>query len=217
MSKLLVEYNSYDSANILLEKQDDPNNIGQKSLFMKGIFLQAELKNHNGRIYPKNEIENAVNSLNRKIKQFGPVMGELTHPEGLEIDPRNVSHSIVDMWMEGNDGMGKLKILKTETGNIVRALLEEGIKLGVSSRGSGETVTTSNGILVKGFEIVTIDIVSTPSAPNAYPTTIYEQLVRSKNSKELLKLSEAINHDYKAQKFFKQSLTDWIKEIDLKK
>lgn len=204
--QVLLEHNTYEDAKIQLEEGVDPSS-NSKRLYMNGIFLQADVRNHNQRVYPLNEISNAVNHLNDRIKKYGPVPGECQHPDGLEINIDRISHYISEMWVEGKNGMGKLKILNTPTGNIIKALLEDGVKLGVSSRGSGEV---GHDGTVNGFEIITVDIVSQPSAPDAYPKTIYEQIMRYKNKTELLKLSEAINFDYSAQKYFQQELQSWM-------
>lgn len=170
---LLNEHKTFDDAKIeLFEDSVDRN--GNKKLCMKGIFLQADVQNHNRRVYPLKEISNAVTSLNEKIKTYGPVPGEAEHPDGLNINLDRISHSISEMWMDGKNGMGKLTLLPTPLGNVIRTLLENGVKLGVSSRGSGEVDDFGN---VKDFSIITVDIVSTPSAPEAYPQTIYEQLM----------------------------------------
>jgi hypothetical protein len=205
---LLLEHNTFDDAKIELFEDTNPS-TGQKKLCMKGIFLQADVKNHNRRVYPLREISKAVDSLNEKIKTHGPVPGEAQHPEGLEINIDRISHSISEMWMDGKNGMGKLTLLPTPLGNIIRTLLENNVKLGVSSRGSGEVDDFGS---VKDFEIITVDIVSTPSAPEAYPNTIYEQLMYARNQKEIVKLAEAVSHDYSAQKYFKQEILSWMND-----
>lgn len=206
----LVEHIQYDNAAIQLENIEDPT-TRMKSLCMKGIFLQAEIKNHNGRVYPRSEISRAVASLNERIKMNGPLPGECAHPDGLEINIDRVSHAISEMWMEGNNGMGKLKLLPTTHGNIIKVLLENGIKLGVSSRGHGDLGPDGT---VRDFEIVTIDIVSQPSAPEAYPKTIYEQVLHARDSKEIFKLAEAVNHDWKAQKYLRESVLNWFETLE---
>jgi hypothetical protein len=203
---MLLEHNTFDDAKIELFEDTNPSN-GQKKLCMKGIMLQAEVENQNGRNYPLNEITKAVSSINEKIKKHGPVVGECQHPQGLEINIDRISHSITEMWMEGKNGLGKLTLLPTPLGNVIRTLLENGVKLGVSSRGSGEV---DNYGRVKDFQIITIDIVSTPSAPEAYPTTIYEQLMYAKNTKEIMKLAEAVNYDNSAQKYFQTEVISWM-------
>lgn len=203
---LLLEHNTFDDAKIELFEDTNSSN-GQKKLCMKGIFLQADVQNGNRRVYPLNEIKNAVDTLNQKIQKFGPVPGECEHPSGLEINIDRISHSISEMWMDGKNGMGKLTLLPTPLGNVIRTLLENNVKLGVSSRGSGEVNDFGQ---VKDFQIITVDIVSTPSAPEAYPQTIYEQLMFAKNQKEIMKLAEAISYDNSAQKFFQREIISWM-------
>ena len=177
---------------------------------MRGIFMQAEVKNHNQRVYPKHEIIKAVQLVNEKIKQHGPLPGECQHPAGLEINIDRISHAITEMWVEDNYGMGKLKLLPTSHGNIIKVLLESGIKLGVSTRGSGNVGYDGR---VSDFDIVTVDIVSQPSAPLAFPKPIYEQILDSKNANEILKLSAAVNHDPAAQRYLKKSVLDFFDSI----
>ena len=136
---------------------------------MKGIFVQGGVKNQNERVYPVKEIGKAVESINERLTQGQSVLGEADHPEELTVNLDRVSHMIQEMWMDGANGYGKLKILPTPMGNIVSTLLESGAKLGVSSRGSGNVNESGQ---VSEFEIVTVDIVAQPSAPAAYPKTI---------------------------------------------
>lgn len=203
---MLLEHKTFDDAKIELVEDTNPA-TGQKKLCMKGIFLQADVKNHNHRVYPLKEISYAVDALNERIKTHGPVAGEAQHPDGLEINIDRISHSISEMWMDGKNGMGKLTLLPTPLGNIIKTLLENNVKLGVSSRGSGEVDSFGN---VKDFQIITVDIVSTPSAPEAYPNTIYEQLMYAKNQKEICKLAEAVSYDSSAQKYFRQEIISWM-------
>lgn len=204
---LILEHHTFDDAKIELVEDTKPN--GEKKLCMKGIFLQADVKNHNRRVYPLKEITNAVDTLNQKIKTHGPVVGEAQHPDGLEINIDRISHSISEMWMDGNNGMGKLTLLPTPLGNIIKTLLENNVKLGVSSRGSGDVDDFGN---VKDFEIITVDIVSTPSAPEAYPNTIYEKLMYANNQSEICKLAEAVSYDSSAQKYFKKEIISWMND-----
>lgn len=204
---LILEHHTFDDAKIELVEDTKPN--GEKKLCMKGIFLQADIKNHNRRVYPLKEISNAVDTLNTKIKKNGPVVGECQHPDSLEINIDRISHSISEMWMDGNNGMGKLTLLPTPLGNIIKTLLENNVKLGVSSRGSGDVDDFGN---VKDFEIITVDIVSTPSAPEAYPNTIYEKLMYANNQSEICKLAEAVSYDSSAQKYFKKEIISWMND-----
>lgn len=204
---LLLEHNTFSDAQIELMEDAGLDSNGAKKLCMKGIFLQADVRNHNKRVYPLHEISKAVDTLNKRIKEFGPVPGECAHPDGLEINIDRISHHISEMWMNGKNGMGKLTLLPTPLGSIIRTLLESGVKLGVSSRGAGEVNDFGE---VKDFQIVTVDIVSTPSAPDAYPSTIYEQLMYAKNNKEIVKLAEAVSLDNSAQKYFKKEILSWM-------
>jgi hypothetical protein len=180
-----------------------------KNLWMTGVFIQGDVQNANGRIYPREEISNAVISLTKRIKEHGPVAGELDHPEGLMISGQNVSHAIHEMWMEGSNGMGKLLVIDEGKGKIVRSMVSAGINLGVSSRGSGSVDSKGR---VSEFEIVTVDIVMTPSAPNAYPKAVFEALLNDKLGQELKYLSE-IRNDRKAQKYFQKILTEYLINI----
>jgi len=179
----LDEYVQISDTNAVEEVNE--HGIKEKHWYLQGIFMQGEIENLNGRIYPRSEIEYAVNQLNEKIELFkqkkGPaLMGELDHPDKLTVNLDRVSHTIDEIHMEGNNGVGKMKILsKVPCGKIVEGFLEEGIPLGVSTRGSGEVDDYTN--MVSDFDIITIDIVATPSAMDARPTAIYEQL--SKNSR----------------------------------
>ena len=129
---LLIEHMQFDAAHIQLESVEDKD-TKVKSMYMKGIFLQADVENHNKRVYPRAEIAKAVKTINDKIVELGLLPVECAHPEGLEINIDRISHTITEMWMDGANGMGKLKILPTHHGNIIKVLLENGVKLGVSS------------------------------------------------------------------------------------
>jgi hypothetical protein len=203
---LLRENLSYDTARITLEHQEDGS--GAKNLYMKGIFIQGGVKNHNQRIYPVYEIQRAVRSISEQIARGETLWGEADHPEELNINLDRISHVITEMYMDGENGCGKLKILGTPMGNIVRTLLESGGKLGVSSRGSGNV---DNGS-VSDFEIVTVDIVARPSAPQAYPVPVYE--ARSgKRGKVIEDLAESVRHDPKAQKHLRKELLSWFDNL----
>lgn len=205
----LYEYQSYDRAKMVVESKNDGKNV-----FMHGIFIQGNVRNQNQRIYPITEISRAVGEISTRIQESGGVPGELDHPEELSINLDRVSHLIERMWMEGNDGHGRLKILGTPTGNIVRNLLEGGAKLGVSSRGSGNVGGDGE---VSDFEIVTVDIVATPSAPNAYPKAIYESLFNMRGGARVMEASRDIAHGHttpRTQKFLKKEILRLIDELD---
>ena len=183
-----------------------------KDLFMQGLFIQGDVKNQNGRVYPKDEIKKAVESVKSRLSSGETVMGELDHPEELQINLDRVSHIITDMHCDDSNGLGKLKIIETPMGNIARALLKAGAKLGVSSRGSGNVNESGK---VSDFDIVTVDIVAQPSAPDAYPKTIYESLFNMRGGAVLHELASSVTHDKSAEKYLMKSITDFINELKL--
>lgn len=212
MSSKLYEFMSFDRANLVLESALDAE--GKKSMFMKGIFIQGEVRNQNRRVYPLREIVRAVDAVKQKIASGYTVLGELDHPENLNINLDRASHIIVDMWMQDNNGYGKLKIVDTPMGQIVKTLLESGAKLGVSSRGSGDV---DDGGHVSGYEIVTVDIVAQPSAPNAYPTTIYESIYNMKGSPFVIEMAtDASMGNARAEMHLKSELVKLINKLNLK-
>ena len=208
MLKPLIENLSYDQAQIVTESSEDG-----KTLYMKGICIEGGVKNANERIYPVSEIANAVKSITEQIKSGYSVLGEVDHPTNLRINLDRVSHMISEMWMEGNRGCGKLKILPTPMGNLVRTMMESGVKLGVSSRGSGD-VNESDG-QVSGFEIVTVDIVAQPSAPNAYPQAMYESLMNMRGGQEIYGMAAELNHDPRVQKYLSEAIKRFINELKI--
>ena len=199
------------AANITTEARD--NGQGGKDLYMHGIFIQGDKRNQNERVYPVNEISSAVQVLSEKIKNGFSVLGEADHPDDLNINIDRVSHAIVEMNMQGTDGIGKLKMLPTPMGNICKTLLENGVKLGVSSRGSGNVDGSGN---VSDFEIVTVDIVANPSAPDAYPDPIYEQIMNHRRGGTFWDVAESVNHDHKAQKYLKEEMKRFIQDLGRK-
>jgi hypothetical protein len=204
---LLSESLSFDQAKVIVESANEG-----KDLFMKGICIQGGVRNANQRVYPVNEIGRAVTTLNEQISNGYSVLGEVDHPEGLNINIDRVSHMITEMWMDGPNGYGKLKILPTPMGQLVKTMLEAGVKLGVSSRGSGNVSESGNGE-VSDFEIITVDVVAQPSAPGAYPTPIYEHLMNSNGGYKAFLTSREVQGDKKAQKYLKESLLDVISKL----
>lgn len=200
-----------DAAHITTESHDNGN--GGKDLYMHGIFIQGDKRNQNQRVYPVNEIASAVKSLKEKIAGGFTVLGEADHPDDLNINLDRVSHMIVDMDMRGADGIGKLKMLPTPMGNICKTLLESGVKLGVSSRGSGNVDGAGN---VSEFEIVTVDIVANPSAPDAYPDPIYEHLMNHRRANSIWDVATNVKHDSKAQKYLKEEMIQFIQDLGRK-
>ena len=196
MALYLRENLTFETAQIQLVEGKDG-----KELYMEGICIQGGVKNANERIYPVSEIADAVKTLNEQIKEGNSVLGEVDHPDDLKINLDRVCHMITNMWMDGPNGYGKLKILPTPMGELVKTLLQSGVRLGVSSRGSGN-VDPHNGH-VSDFEIVTVDVVAQPSAPNAYPKAIYEGLMNMKYGHQILEMARESGKDDKKQKYLK--------------
>jgi hypothetical protein len=205
----LKENLTFDAANIVVESSGEGSS---KSLHMKGICIQGGVKNANQRVYPVNEIEKAVSTLNEQISGGYSVLGEVDHPDDLKINLDRVSHMITEMWMDGPNGYGKMKILPTPMGSLVKTMLESGVKLGVSSRGSGN-ISEYGGGEVSDFEIITVDVVAQPSAPGAYPTPIYEHLMNTKGGNMAKGLAAEVRNDPKAQRYLKDALTNIIKDL----
>ena len=150
---------------------------GKKNLYIEGVFLQSEMKNRNGRMYPKQTLMREVNRYNENFVEKGRALGELGHPDGPTVNLDRVSHKIVSLKESGNNFIGKAKILSTPMGKIASNLLGEGVKLGVSSRGVGSLSKTNEGYSVVGedFTLATAaDIVADPSAPDAFVDGIME-------------------------------------------
>lgn len=207
---ILSEHLTYNNAKVLVETGNETEGDGRKKLFLSGIFVQGGIRNLNGRIYPVSEIRNAVQHINNQLAEDMPILSEVDHPETLTINIDRVCGNIEKMWMDGSDGYGRMRILPTEKGNLVRTLIESGIRLGVSSRGSGNVSDTDG--TVSDFEIITVDVVVRPSAAGAIPKPVFE----AKNSKRgaiITDLSEAVMNDPNAQKFLKQELMEWIKNL----
>jgi hypothetical protein len=208
---LIQEHLSFDNARmeVLAESAAD----GKKNLYMKGIFIQGGVKNANQRVYPVDEISLAVDSINKQIRDGYSVLGELDHPDDLKINLDRVCHMITDMWMDGPNGFGKLKILPTPMGQLVTTMLESGVKLGVSSRGSGN-VNEGSGH-VSDFEIVTVDIVAQPSAPNAYPKAVYEGLMNMRHGHRVLEVAKDAGANQKVQKYLQEEVKRLIRDLKI--
>jgi len=204
----LKESLSFDQAQIVTEAKDDGK--GGKSLYMEGIFVQGNKENQNKRRYPVDQIANAVNAIQEKISSGFSVLGEADHPDDLQVNLDRVSHMIEKMWMNGADGYGRLKLLPTPMGNICKTLLDSGVKLGVSSRGSGNV--NDDGI-VSDFEIITVDIVANPSAPDAYPDPIYERIMNHRRGNVLMDVADAARYDNRAQRYLQEEVTQFISNL----
>jgi len=161
-----------ESVEVIVEQRND-----QKHLYIEGIFLQGDIKNRNGRMYPCETLAKEVGRYNENFVQKGRALGELGHPDGPSINLDRVSHKITSLRQEGTNFIGRAQILSTPMGNIAKSLLDEGVKLGVSSRGMGSLREDRNGIKVVGedFMLATAaDIVADPSAPDAFVNGIME-------------------------------------------
>jgi hypothetical protein len=207
MAELLIETLN-PSVAMLQESQN-----GGKSWYLDGIFMQAEQKNGNGRVYPKSVLTEAVDRMTDKMGKGYTVLGELEHPEVLTINLNNVSHVIESLRWDNNNVMGRAKILDTPKGEIVKALLKEGIKLGVSSRGSGATKYDNDITLVESFNLITVDIVATPSAQEAFPNSLQESLSIIYNDPKIISLSEAVLVDAAAQKYFTKEIQKFLNSV----
>lgn len=207
----LLESLTFDQARLVVESVEGRDGKG-KDLYMSGIFIQGGVRNQNQRVYPVNEITRAVKSIEERIKTGFSVLGEADHPDDLQVNLDRVSHMITEIYMDGSNGIGKLKILPTPMGNIVKTLLESGVKLGVSSRGSGNVADNGE---VKDFEVVTVDIVANPSAPQAYPKAIYEQVMMHRRQKQLMDVAGAARYDSTAQKYLEDEVLKLIKTLKI--
>ena len=167
--KLIAEYTE-ENLEILTEEKN-----GKKSYAIEGIFMQAETKNRNGRIYPRDVMEQAVDRYNNEQVVKGRAVGELNHPEGPTVNLDKVSHKIESLNWQGNDVVGKARILSTPMGEIVKGLLDGGVNLGVSTRGMGSLQRTNDAMVVKDdFLLNAVDIVQDPSAPSAFVNGVME-------------------------------------------
>ena len=208
--KLITEH--FDNLQYITEEKD-----GKKSTFIEGIFMQAEKKNRNGRVYPKKVLYGAVEKYLDEQVKTGRAVGELDHPEGPTINLDKVSHKITGLKFDGDDVVGKAQVLNTPMGKIVEGLIEGGVKLGVSSRGMG-TVENVQGVnmVQEDYLLATVDIVQDPSAQGAFVNGImegvewvwdngilkaqqlekYETEVRKASSKELTSIQEKVFTDF---------------------
>ena len=205
----LTEHLTFDQAQVITEASSDG-----KSLYMEGIFVQGEKRNQNQRVYPVTEIAKAVKNIQERIDSGVSVLGEADHPDDLQVNLDRVSHMIERMWMDGQDGLGRLKLLPTPMGNICKTLIENGVKLGVSSRGSGNVNDSGK---VSDFEIQTVDIVANPSAPDAYPDPLYEQIMNGNRGNILLDVAKAVNHDDLAEQYLQKEVLKFIETLDIRR
>jgi hypothetical protein len=172
MKKLLIETNTFKPISFLTE------NVSKETgnLIVEGILATAEVKNGNGRYYAKDLWEREMNNYSQSIKERR-AMGELDHPESQIINLKNVSHLISEYWWDGDNVMGKIEILPTPSGNILKELIKAGVTVGVSSRGMGSLEQNGSVMEVQDdFELLCWDFVSTPSNPGSYMKTLHEGL-----------------------------------------
>lgn len=201
-AQVLIETLTWSQSNIISESASDG-----KNLWLSGVFMQADIRNRNNRIYPMNEISRAVTEAQAGIKDANGIFGELDHPTTLSINLDRISHVITDLRMEGTNAVGRMKILPTPMGDIAKALIESGVRIGVSSRGAGQV--NDQGI-VEGFNFITVDIVATPSAQGARPESIYESLDMTQEGRKVLTLAEQMQQDESAQKYFKEEILRFL-------
>ena len=168
--QLITELN--ENLEVITEAKED----GSKSHFIEGIFMQGDIKNRNGRTYPVETLEKEMQRYEQEFIKPKRALGELGHPDGPTINGDRVSHLITSMRRDGNDFYGNEKILSTPMGEIVKSLLDEGVKIGVSTRGLGSVKQLKDGVMEvqKDFHLATVDIVTDPSAPNAFVNGIME-------------------------------------------
>lgn len=206
---IIIEEN-FNDLTVTESKQE-----GGSKLLLRGVFAEAETKNRNNRQYRLSEMISQVQKVNEAAQIGRHILGELDHPNNLEIKLKNVSHRLNRMWMEGNIAYGEAEILRNHpNGKILEGLMKDGVQIGVSTRGSGQI---KNGI-VESFNLVTVDAVATPSARSAYPETIQEQLEMYKNGQLISEMAEdlAILHDPKTQRFFENELRKFIDSMKLR-
>lgn len=207
--QLLVEDLNATTSGLIQESSTDG-----KNMWISGIFMQSEIKNRNGRVYPLQEMRNAVNMATSTITANRGIFGELDHPQTLTINSDRVSHAITELRLEGNDVIGKAKMLNTPMGLIAQELFRSGVAMGVSSRGAGN-VNESGG--VSAYQFITVDIVTQPSAQGAYPSAVYESLDRYRRGNQIQTLAEQLQHDKAAQKYFQREFRKWLAEGIFKK
>jgi hypothetical protein len=203
--QLLVESLSHAQTNIISESTNDG-----KTLYLSGIFAQAEVRNRNNRIYPLLTMTEAVNKLQKSIEENGGCFSALDHHQTLVPPPDKISHVIQKVYMEGNNCMGKLKLLNTPMGLIAKTLIESGTKIGVSSVSTG---TLSEDNIVSDMTMYGIDIVTNPSSPNAYPNSLYESLDETSKGRHIMTLAESIQEDATAQKYLVKELKKFFESF----
>jgi len=202
--ELLIENLNSNESGLITESIQDGKNV-----FLSGIFMQAGIKNRNGRVYSLAEMSNEITNANKKIEEANGIMGELDHPNNLTINLANVSHVITELSMNGNNVMGKAKLLETPMGKIAKELINANVALGVSSRGAGNVTESGD---VNGFNFLTVDIVANPSCASAVPQSVFETLDMSRKGRAVMTLAEQVRDDPNAQKYLKESIMKFLNE-----
>ncbi len=203
--EILIEHLQPNQTSMIIENKEVG---GKKSLWLHGVFMQADVRNGNQRIYPLNELSRITEEANLTIKANNGIFGELDHPEGLSINLQKVSHVITELSVNGSDIMGKARILEaTPMGSIAKALLESGVRFGVSSRATG---SLDHDNVVSNMKFVTVDLVATPSAAGATPTAIYESLMNDPNGYRAVTLSEQIREDDNLQEYILDEVRKFV-------
>ena len=189
--KLLREYYELCEGGVcqdLLTEEEKRLVREQKVCFLTGVMQRADAKNGNGRVYPFNVLKREVENY-KKLVRDQRALGELDHPDDSVINLKNASHIVTDIWWDGRDVMGKVRVLNTPSGNILKALVDSGVKLGISSRGLGSVKESMNGTLVEDdFQLICFDFVSEPSTNGAFMN-----LSESKKSPNIFTKADKIN------------------------
>jgi len=188
--KLITEHT--DDIQIITEEKE-----GKKSYFIEGVFMQSDIKNRNGRVYPTSVLVKEATRYNKEFVESNRAMGELGHPEGPQLNLDRVSHIIKEMKIDGKNIWGKAKVMDTPYGKIVKNMIDEGVKFGVSSRGVGSLKTTKDGIneVQSDFNLAAVDIVADPSAPDAFVEGVMEGkewVLENGNWKQIERIREII-------------------------
>lgn len=184
---------------------------GEKKLYLSGVFMQWGTKNRNGRIYEETDLTSAADMINEAAQNGRHILSELDHPSTLEIKLENVAMRLMEAKMDGKNVMCKAEVLSTPKGKILSSLMESGVQVGVSSRGSG-SVNESTG-KVNNYKFLTVDVVASPSAQDAYPETLREQMEMYGRGEMITDLSEAAVHDPLAQKYFEIEMRKFINSL----
>lgn len=197
----------FDSVQPLVEQEGE-----KKKTYLSGIMSVADEKNRNGRVYSRDDLIKVEQQINDSAKLGRHILGEISHPSSLEINLENVVHRLVEAKMEGNELRFKAEILENHPkGAIVKSLLDSGVQIGVSTRGSGQV--NENTGAVSNYRFVTLDCVSVPSCPHSYPETIEEQLQMYGRGEIITDLSESLAHDPIAQAYFQIEMRKFIESL----